>query len=101
MSLQKFLSTAIAVHGSKYDYSKVYYTNSITPVTIVCPIHGDFQQLPKVHRKGHGCQKCGGRWADDIAFLRKARSAHGERYDYSQTVFCHSLKRVTIICKIH
>ena len=44
--------------GNKYDYSKVNYINSKTPVTIICPIHGEFQQIPYQHLKGCGCPIC-------------------------------------------
>ena len=46
-------------HGKKYDYSKVKYVNSTTKVKIICPIHGDFEQIPNDHMKGIGCKKCG------------------------------------------
>ena len=48
-----------SVHGDKYDYSKVEYVNTNTKVIIICPIHGEFQQIPKTHKSGIGCQNCG------------------------------------------
>jgi hypothetical protein len=47
-----------SVHGDKYDYSKVEYVNTKTKVIIICPIHGEFKQIPKSHKKGRGCQRC-------------------------------------------
>lgn len=46
------------VHGFTYDYSKFKYTGSDNLSTIICRIHGDFQQSPYTHSKGHGCKKC-------------------------------------------
>ena len=46
-------------HGNKYDYSKFIYTKDVDPVIIICPIHGEFKQKPKAHKRGYGCQKCG------------------------------------------
>lgn len=46
------------VHGDRYDYSKVNYQGSGTKVTIICPDHGEFQQVPNSHRRGIGCRKC-------------------------------------------
>ena len=46
------------MHGGKYDYSKVEYKGYQQNVTIICPIHGEFQQPPCVHLFGHGCPKC-------------------------------------------
>ena len=32
-------------------------------------------------------------------FLLRARSAHGEKFDYSQTVYINSITKVEIVCK--
>lgn len=42
-----------------YDYSLVEYVNASTPVTVVCPVHGEFTQKPAELLQGHGCQLCG------------------------------------------
>lgn len=34
-------------------------------------------------------------------FIEKAREVHGDKYDYSKTVYITSLKEVIIICNIH
>lgn len=39
---EQFIEEARAIHGDKYDYSKVEYVNSRTKVCIICPIHGEF-----------------------------------------------------------
>lgn len=44
--------------GLFYDYSKVEYTGTDNKIIIICPIHGEFTQLPRDHRKGHGCRHC-------------------------------------------
>ena len=46
------------VHKDKYDYSKVEYKNSQTPVCIICPEHGEFWQTPSHHMQGKGCPVC-------------------------------------------
>lgn len=48
----------IKVHGDKYDYSKVEYTNSNTNITVICRKHGEFIISPTHHKNGQGCQKC-------------------------------------------
>ena len=55
---EEFIEIARKIHGDKYDYSKVEYINRLTPVCIICPIHGEFWQKPREHFKGKGCQKC-------------------------------------------
>lgn len=47
------------IHDSKYDYSRSVYVNIDTPIEIVCPIHGSFNQTPYHHKKQKsGCPKC-------------------------------------------
>lgn len=54
-----FISQAKITHGLKYNYSKVSYINTNTPIIITCPIHGDFTQKPYKHLQGQGCPICG------------------------------------------
>jgi len=55
-----FIQRARLTHGDKYDYSLVEYVNIRTNVTIICPIHGEFNQQPMAHiNNGSGCPKCG------------------------------------------
>jgi hypothetical protein len=58
IGLKKFKSRAIKVHKNKYNYSEVDYINIESKVKIICPIHGEFKQIPNSHLKGHGCEKC-------------------------------------------
>ena len=45
-------------HGDHYDYSESMYISSTQPITIICPYHGPFEQLPYVHVSGSGCRVC-------------------------------------------
>ena len=53
-----FIRKAREIHGDKYDYSKVEYINNRTKVCIICPIHGEFWQVPNSHLSENGCPKC-------------------------------------------
>ena len=56
----KFMKNAKAIHGDKYDYSKVNYVNNHSKVIIGCPKHGDFLQTPSMHvNMRQGCPLCG------------------------------------------
>ncbi len=55
---KEFIEKAIRVHGERFGYGKVVYKKRILPVTIVCPVHGDFQQTPNGHLAGRGCHIC-------------------------------------------
>ena len=102
-----FIQKAKEVHGNKYDYSKVNYINSKTNVVITCKDHGDFEQEATSHLSGRGCKKCG---IDNIInknsynteyFIKKANEVHGNKYDYSKTIYVKANKKITIICKKH
>jgi len=54
-----FINKAIEIHGDKYDYSKIEYTNNHTKVNIICPVHQDFKIAPSAHLLNQGCPKCG------------------------------------------
>jgi hypothetical protein len=104
---KQFIEEAIQVHGNTFNYSKVKYVNAGIKVCIVCKIHGEFYQKPTVHLRGFGCKSCSNDRSrlrlmytlDD--FLKKAKSIHGDRFDYSRVVYsgCHS--PVELICNIH
>ena len=54
-----FIKKAKLIHGDKYDYSLVNYVNANTKVKIICPLHGEFEQIPYTHLKGIECKLCG------------------------------------------
>lgn len=103
----KFVQEATLKHSGRYDYSKSIYTGKVNELTIICPVHGEFNQKAGVHLRGHGCPKCG---LDTIGekkrstlaeFLAQARAKHGEKYDYSLVDYRGSHKRITIVCPDH
>ncbi len=90
-----------AVHGDRYDYSKVVYVNNSTKVIIDCPEHGGFEQLPSHHKLGHGCPKCAGLKREQHEHVADFQSVHGDRYDYSKVVYVNTGTKVVISCEIH
>ena len=58
LTTEEFIAKAKAVHGDRYDYSKVQYIDMNTKVCIVCKKHGEFKQRPSNHIAGRGCTKC-------------------------------------------
>ncbi|MBR6517584.1 MAG: hypothetical protein IKT40_12205 [Bacilli bacterium] len=107
LSKEEFIEKAIKVHGDRYDYSNVKYKNSYTKIKIICPIHGEFEQLPTVHLKGFNCPKCK---FDKLSklnsltteeFIDRARKVHGDKYDYSKVNYINNSTKITIICPIH
>jgi hypothetical protein len=102
-----FINKANLKHNSKYDYSLVKYEKSNKKVKIICPIHGEFEQLPYSHLRGKGCKKCGETNTKDKLthnvddFIQKSKLKHGDKYDYSLVDYKNSQTSVSIICKNH
>ena len=58
-TIDEFVQKAQSKHGNRYDYSKVMYAGTETPVEIVCQKHGSFFQTPHDHYSSEaGCTKC-------------------------------------------
>ena len=57
--LEDFKKKASEVHYGFYDYSKSEYNGSLNLITVICPIHGEFQQQVNSHLHGAGCPMCG------------------------------------------
>ena len=55
---ESFIKKSKKVHNGKYNYSLVKYMNNYTKVKIICPKHGEFEQIPKHHLNGVGCKSC-------------------------------------------
>lgn len=54
-----FVNIANDKYGNFYDYSEINYINRKVKIKIICPIHGEFWQVPNNHLSGYGCTKCG------------------------------------------
>ena len=103
--IDEFLRKAYEVHGDRYQYNKVILKNWHDKVTITCREHGDFQQTPDNHiNQKQGCPKCARRLVGQKStknqawFLERAYEVHGEKYDYSRSVYERATKKLTIIC---
>lgn len=102
-----FINECKKVHGDYYDYSLVNYTGIDNKVIIICPIHGKFEQEAYGHRSGKGCSLCGiakaaaSKQKDLTTFIEKAKSIHGDKYDYSKSVYKSAKEKITITCPSH
>ena len=101
MDQEYFIQKSTAIHGGKYDYSKVKYLGNKEKVCIICPEHGEFWQSPNAHLLGCGCSKCSGQYMDTDYFKEKASIVHSNKYDYSLVDYKGNLQKVKIICPIH
>jgi len=109
LTLKEFIEKANRVHGvGTYDYSESKYINTITPIKIICLIHGGFWQTPNVHLGGSGCPKCANELVHERQkltlkeFIEKANEVQGiGRYDYSKVKYINAHTKVIIICPKH
>ena len=98
----EFIARAMRIHRNRYDYSKVYYENNYTEVSIICHSHGEFWQRPKSHLKGAGCPGCfGGVQKTRDQFIQDAIKVHGKSYDYSKVDYIDARTKVIILCSMH
>lgn len=98
-----FIQKAIRIHGDRYDYSAVVYTKNTIQVDIICNVHGKFKQTPMSHLHGGNCMQCykASRFLSTSDVLSRYRQIHGDRYDYSSTIYENSDTKIDIICKVH
>ena len=101
ITTNKFIERAKLIHGDRYDYSMVEYVNIYTKVKIICSEHGEFKQLPNNHLSGKGCPSCGEQKLTTDQFIERAKSIHGDRYDYSMVEYVNTNNKVTVICSDH
>jgi hypothetical protein len=77
-----FISQSKKIHDDKYHYIEDY-KGAHVPISIECPIHGDFLQTPNSHLKGRGCPDCQysnsskmeKSWLDILSIDKKYRNA--------------------------
>jgi hypothetical protein len=104
---EEFINESKIKHLNKYDYSKVVYVSASTHVTIICPDHGEFQQVPNSHLQGMGCFKCGRVVTSEKTrsskeqFTLKANKIHNNNYTYDNVIYINNHTPVIITCKKH
>lgn len=106
LTTEEFIKRARTVHGDKYDYSLTVYEKATIPVWIICPVHGPFLQRPNDHLNGYGCKKCGienrikkmSKTTEE--FIEEARLVHGDKYDYSLSMYKNNHTELDVICHV-
>lgn len=104
---EEFIVLAKIKHGEKYDYSLVEYQGVANEVSLVCKVHGVFNQVAANHLSGRGCILCGkysaaAKLRSDLAqFVAKARDVHGSRYTYDSSRYTVNHTKIAITCATH
>lgn len=106
LTTEIFIERSNKIHNNKFDYCDSVFVDSLTPIKIICPIHGEFYQKACDHYKGNGCKKCG---HDKLAaeriktqeqFIEECKEIHGEKIDYSKAVYNGNKNKVLLTCNI-
>ena len=102
LTKEEFIKRSNLIHNNKFDYSLVEYIGNLIKVKIICPIHKEFEQLPKNHMNGFGCIKCRGEYAlTTDRFISFSNKKHKNKYDYSLVDYKDMRTKVKIKCPEH
>ena len=109
MPTAEFIRRANLIHNNQYNYDKVNYVNAHTKVTIICPIHGEWNQKPIGHiNDSNGCPVCGNlrkgikkKENSYQKFLVFANKKHQGKYTYVTESFTGITEKMTIVCPVH
>ena len=90
------------VHDNKYEYILDDKITNTTKIKIKCKTHGIFEQTPKNHLKGQICPKCskGYKYGQED-FIKKCKSIHYDKFDYSKVDYKTNTINIIIVCKVH
>lgn len=109
ITTEEFIEKAKSIHPN-YNYNKTIYTNSRTPITISCSIHGDFNIFPWNFLKSKfGCPRCGfdskigkpsKKRLNASTFIERAKKERPE-YIYDKTLYTTARNKVIITCPKH
>ncbi len=103
LNLNDFIQRANIIHNNKYNYDKTDLKSVKEKVIIICPIHGEFKQMPDKHINAkQGCNKCNKACKKDINnIIERANIIHDNKYDYSKITLINMFNKVEIICQKH
>lgn len=95
---EQFIKEAKKIHKDKFDYSETEYINNATKLKIKCKkCKKSYLIFPSNHVFGYKCPFCVKMKKED--FVKKAKRIHGNKYDYTDSVFNGTKKSITIFCK--
>lgn len=108
LTKEEFIKKSVETHDIRYDYSKVVIRGKNRKVTIICPIHGEFEQIAIIHMNGGKCPRC--RYDENgrklsmgwDGFLERARKKHGDKYIYPDVFeYRNNHDKIPIKCRKH
>lgn len=110
MKQQEWISLCRIVHDDKFDYSLVDTSTMSWHVKmkIICPKHGEFEQLLGSHLNGIGCSKCGHERGANVRTrpfqesVEIAKLVHDGQYTYPEVEGnVANYERIEVVCPEH
>lgn len=103
ITYEYMVSSAVDVHGSKYDYSETVYERANKKLTIGCNTCGN---KFKVNFGNHilqkqGCPFCAGKRITTEDWIATATKTHSGQYDYTYSQYFGAKEKVLILCPEH
>ena len=108
LTTQDFIARSVEIYGNKYIYDKTIYSGSSKKLIITCPEHGDFELRASEHigKPQVACKNCHVRTKrtekmNTEEFIISAKAQHGNKYDYSESIYVSAKDNITIKCPTH
>lgn len=105
LTTAQFIENSTKIHKGFYTYENTVYETRLKPVTVTCPLHGDFV-ISEAWRHTvlrRGCLDCK-REASMLTkeeFVEKCSIRTKHFYDYSNTVYDGLNKDISVLCNRH
>jgi len=103
-----FILSSISKHNNELlSYEKTIFTSKNSKVIITCKLHGDFEQIAKIHLKGHSCPQCGHNYRANLNrlttehFINDANKIHNFFFSYDNSFYIGRNRKITITCPFH
>lgn len=101
---EEFVKRVIKKYGNTYNYDKIKYINSQTPIIIGCKKHGDFKIPAYRFMYGDGCPDCSNerrRLCNHTrktteSFINEIKEIFGNRINYNEIVYINANTPVII-----
>lgn len=104
---EMFLEEVFKIYGDKNDYENTVIGNSRGKIDAICKKHGKFTVGMVSHFNGVDCPKCSAisytktRSKTTEEFIEQAKKVHGNKCDYTNTIYKSCKEKVEIKCNVH
>lgn len=111
ISAQNVELRAKSKHGDKYSIIDKTFSALNSKISALCKHHGEFVTQPRFLYEGDPCPLCKEQRGigkkkyltptTKDNFIERSRATHGDKYDYSKSVFKGVRNKIEIICQKH